>query len=272
MRVALATCRPLPEPDPDEPLLLDALRARGADPVLAAWDDPDVDWRSFDLTVVRSTWNYHLAPDAFLRWIDRAPRLVNPAAALRWNVHKRYLADLEARGVPVVPTAHLPRGDARRLADFPWDTAVIKPAISAGSFETIRVGPADRARGDAHLARLLAGRDVLVQPYLASVERRGERALVWIDGAWTHAVRKNPRFGADAESVSPALPIDPDERAFADRVLAAAPRGLLYARVDLALDDAGALRLMELELIEPSLFLLQFPPALNRLADAIVRV
>jgi hypothetical protein len=130
------------------------------------------------------------------------------------------------------------------------------------------------ARGEAHLARLLTQRDVLVQRYAPAVETSGERALVWIDGELTHAVRKSPRFAGEDESVSGALPIAPDEAALAHGLLAGLPAGLatqlLYARIDVVRGADGP-ELMELELIEPSLFLVQHPPALTRLADALAR-
>lgn len=278
MRVALATCRQLPEPDPDADLLLEELRARDLDATFAGWDDPAVDWSRFELCVLRSTWNYHRHPAAFLQWIERVSRvcaLANAAPVVRWNSHKRYLADLERAGVPVAPTVWLPRGTRGDLAALAaargWDEVVVKPSVSAGSFETMRVGRGELARGDEHLRDLLAERDAMVQRYLPSVEGHGERALVYIAGAFTHAVRKSPRFGDDAESVSQALPIAADELAFAQRVLAAIPikDPLLYGRVDVVRGEDGRLCLMELELIEPSLFLQQSSIALARFADAI---
>ncbi len=152
---------------------------------------------------------------------------------------------------------------------------VIKPAVSAGSFGTVRVARADFATvGQAHLDGLLgAAHDVLVQPFMSSVEGYGERALVWIDGALTHAVRKSPRFVGDPQWISDAVPIAPDEAVLAEAILAVAARQpLLYARVDLARDERGRPCLMELELIEPSLFLDRSPAALARMAGAIQRL
>jgi hypothetical protein len=207
---------------------------------------------------------------------------------VRWNSHKGYLTELARAGLAVVPTRLVRRGqaagggaDLTALAAA-WDQVVIKPAVSAGSFRTLRVGRADRARGQAHLDLVCADQDALVQPYLSSVEGYGERALVWIDGALTHAVRKSARFAGDPQRVSDAVAIAPDEAALAERILAhvqaagpgqvgstPAPAPLLYARVDLARDADGRPCLMELELIEPSLFLTRSPEALARLAAAI---
>jgi hypothetical protein len=273
--VRLVTCRPIPEPDPDEGPLLAALRAAGLDARVAAWDDPAESWDG-GLSVIRSTWDYHHRIDAFLAWVDRAAArstLLNPAPAVRFSAHKRYLTTLADAGLPVVPTVQLARGASVALADVMadrgWRDVVVKPAVSCASFRTARFGAGDGA-GDGFLRALLAERDAMVQPYLASVEGHGERAVVWIDGAITHAVRKSPRFGGESETVSEALVPTDDERAAADAFVAHVGRDLLYARVDLARDERGRPVLMELELIEPSLFLVQHPPALERLARGIV--
>lgn len=277
MPLALATASRLPEPDPDEALLVDALRARGADVSVLPWDGPAAAFAAMDLVVLRSTWNYIHRVDAFLAWADAiGDRLANPPAVVRWNSHKRYLVTAAAAGLPVVPTEIVPRGTHAALDELlerrGWEDAVFKPAVGAGSFATWRTGRGGR---EAEWRSLVADRDVLVQPYVASVDGWGERAIVCIDGAITHAVRKSPRFVGQDERVSPALPVEPDEHEVAERILAWAaarsPAPLLYARVDLARDADGRPMLMELELIEPSLFLAQHAPALRRFADAITR-
>jgi len=278
MDVALATCVTLPEPDFDERPLLDALAARGIEAGSLAWDDPQADWSRPRLTVLRSTWNYPGLPDAFLAWAERTAtrtRLWNPWPAVRWNVHKRYLLELERAGVPVAPTELVPRGSARALSEIlarrGWRDVVIKPAVSAASFGTLRARPEESATGEAHLRALVAERDVLVQRYLPSVEDHGERAIVWIDGRLTHAVRKSPRFSGEDESVSSAVPILPAEADLARRAVAAVGHDLLYARIDVAPGTDGAPVVMELELIEPSLFFPQGPAALERIVDGILR-
>jgi len=275
-RLRIATCLAFPEPDLDEAPLLAALSRAGIEPLLLPWDDPAADWDSPVPTLIRSTWNYHLAPEAFLRWVERAARaapLFNAVDVVRWNAHKSYLADLERRGVPIVPTAFVERGARASLAQVAgargFDEVVVKPAVSAGSYRTRRFDRRALAgQGEEHLRALLAERDVLVQRYLPSVEQYGERCLVWVDGALTHAVRKQPRFADDAEATA-AVEIAADERALAGRALAAAPPGLLYGRVDMARDERGDLVLMELELIEPSLFFAKGDGALDRLVRAL---
>lgn len=287
MRVALVTCRVLPEPDPDQDLLAEALRAAGVDARLLAWDDPGAEPAgAFDLCVLRSCWNYPRAPEAFLAWCADAAatsRLANPLAAVRWNLHKKYLRELEEAGLPVVPTAWVTKGeetDLERILDrHGWDDVVVKPAISAASLHTRRFSRnGERARagslgeGRRFLSRLAAERDAMVQRYMPAVEASGERALVWIDGELTHAVRKHPRFSGEDETVSEAVPIAPAERAVGEaavaHVLERLTPDLLYARVDVV-DDGGTPRLSELELMEPSLFLLQDHRALKRLVSAL---
>ena len=276
MRVLLATCRELPEPDPDDRLLLEALEKRGIAARYAAWDDPLEPWHA-DLIVLRSTWNYYLNPGLFLDWAEWAGRrapLLNPLDVIFWNHDKRYLLELEHMGVSIVPTARIERGQPasldRLMQAKGWGDVVIKPAISAASYRTRRFGLESVAKGNEHLGQLLIDGDVLVQEYMPAVEHHGERALVWIDGAFTHAVRKAPRLAGGAEDVSQAVPMSPEEVRVGEAALAAfAPGKLLYARVDVVPDPTGRLRIMELELIEPSLFFQQFPPAVERFAEGI---
>jgi glutathione synthase/RimK-type ligase-like ATP-grasp enzyme len=277
--VALATCIALPEPDPDMEPLLGALRSAGVKVKAMGWDDPYADFAQAPLTIVRSTWNYSEQHAKFLRWVDDVALrsdVWNTPATIRWNTHKSYLLDLEAKGVPVVPTHLLERGDKTPLAEVlrarGWSEVVVKPAVSGGSRMTKRVRPGDDQAGEAHLRALATREDVLVQPYQASVEGHGERAIITVDGHPTHAVRKTPRFVGDPEQVSEAMPIEADEEALARQALAAAPGPLLYGRVDMARGEDGKPRVMELELVEPSLFFRQSPDALARYVEVVKRL
>ncbi len=277
-RVGLVTCAALLERDLDRELLRRALVEAGVEARWLVWSDAGVDWASWDLCVVRSTWDYYRAPEAFLAWVARAgslTRLFNDPGIIAWNAHKGYLKEIEAMGVPTVPTFWVQAGQEARIeaaaSALGAEALVIKPAVSAGSFQTRRFGPGEAAEAQAFLTALSAERDVMVQPYMASVDGHGERCLIWIDGKLTHAIRKTPRFSNDDERVSEAIEPTPQERAFASAALGEVAEGLLYARVDTVLDDTGQLRLAELELIEPSLFLRQHPEALDRLVAGIVR-
>lgn len=274
MRLRVATCLNLPEVDPDEAPLAAALRKAGIQADLVAWDDPRADWASPIPTILRSTWNYSLARDEFLAWCERVGRtapLINPPDVVRANSHKRYMLELAARGVPIVPTTLIPRGGDLGDAGAGFARIVIKPAVGAGSLGARRFSADQRAAAAAHVAEWSARGDVLVQPYFASVEDYGERSLMWIDGELTHAIRKSPRFSGDDERVTGPHPIELDERALAEAALEPWRDTILYGRVDLARDDHGAPRVMELELIEPSLFFPQHPPALERYVAGLTR-
>ena len=259
-----------------------ALDRRGIGHRLVDWDDPAVDWEGFDLAVVRSVWDYPRRRDELLAWAGRAAAattLLNPPAVLRWSSDKRYLADLARAGVPVVPTAFAAPGDEM---DWPGPgEVVVKPAVSAGSLDTERYPAARRSAARAHVARLHAeGRVAMAQPYLAAVEERGETALVHLGGAFSHAIRKGPMLvpGLEVveglfveEDIRPASP-SAAELAVARAALAAVPgggEGLLYARVDVVPGPGGEPVMLELELLEPSLFLAHAPGAADRLAAAI---
>ena len=266
MKLRVATCKTLPEVDVDEAPLAEALARAGFEAQLLAWDDPTVNWDAKEPTILRSTWNYALSIDRFLTWIDRisAAPLFNPREVVHDNVRKRYLLALQARGVPVVPTMLVERG---ATAELPAQRLVIKPEVGAGSLGARVFAPGDPAARE-HLAALTTTGAALVQPYLESVEAYGERSIVYIDGELSHAIRKSPRFSGDSERVTGPFPIADDERAIA--LAALAPYGsLLYGRVDLARDASGQPRVMELELVEPSLFFAHCPGSADRFAHAL---
>jgi glutathione synthase/RimK-type ligase-like ATP-grasp enzyme len=268
VRIALAGCQAID--DPDEPVLIEALRRQG----VAAEGHPwyaEVDWARYDLEVVRSTWDYIDRRDEFLAWADSVPALANAASVLRWNTDKRYLARLAEAGLPVVPTTYVSAGDA---FDPPAADYVVKPTVSVAAMDTSRYGPRDEAAARGHVERLLAaGREVMVQPYLASVETARETSLLYVGGEYSHGAHKG-RVLTGVGALSPndwdLGPREPSaaERELAEQVLAAVDEPLLYARVDLLAGDDGPL-LLELELTEPFLFLDFAEGAADRFADAI---
>jgi hypothetical protein len=282
--IALVTCTDIPDLEDDDRLLLRPLAERGLPGEPVIWDDPSVDWGSYQLAILRSPWDYAIRRDEFVAWAGRVPRLVNDAAIVRWNTDKRYLAELAGGGVPVVDTRWVApdETDVTLPDDGHW---VIKPAISAGSLDTgsYRL-PDERDLAGAHVRRLQAAdRWTMIQPYLTAVDSYGETALMFFGGVYSHAVRKGPMldgpdFGpvGDPDLYKPetitARTATADERALAGRVLAAIPAGLpapLYARVDVIPGADGVPVLIELELTEPSLFLEHSDGAAERLAAAI---
>lgn len=288
-KVAIATCAEVRDLDRDAPVLADALLTRGIAAQATVWDDPAVDWLAYELVIVRSTWDYPRRRDAFLAWAEGLPRVLNCADVLRWNTDKRYLGELAAAGVPTVPTIFAAPGDEAALPE--WPEFVIKPTISVGSADTARWRRGtDDAAALAHLRDLHAvGRTAMIQPYLDGVDVAGESALLFIGGAFSHSVRKAPLLSAGQEPSPLTIPADSDddlydqispreatavERAVAEQVLAATPRGaadLLYARVDLLPGPDGGPVLLELELTEPSLFLYTAPGSADLLAEAIAQ-
>lgn len=284
-RIALVTCREVQETgyDRDLPVLAGAVEEAGAEAVVVFWDDPDVGWGDFDLAVIRSTWDYTWRSAEFVAWAERcgqATTLANPADAVRWNADKRYLGDLSAAGVPVVDTRFLAPGDP---VDLPEEQEyVIKPTSGAGARYAARYSPGEHETAVRHLARMHAeGLTAIVQPYVRSIDTAGERALQFFGGRFLHAIRKGavlePGTAYDEDKVPhPNLrPWEPTpaELAVAQQALTAVPGDpdLLYARVDLVDGDDGEPRVMELELIEPNLFLSLHTDSVPVVAEAIVK-
>lgn len=263
--------------DPEAPLVVDALREAGARADLHAWS-ATVDWAGYDLVVVRSPWDYFDHLEQFLAWVDsveEATRIVNPASVIRWNSHKGYLAEVGRRGVPVLPTTLLAGGStdaAERLAACGWTDVVVKPAVDGGARQTLRADPRS-PEAAAHVERIVAAGDVVVQPYAPQIEA-GETSLLFFGGALSHAVRKVPAAGDYRVQVhhgGTEHPHDPSpaEIDTARRAMACAPGPLTYARVDLV-DVDGVPTLMELEVIEPDLFFRLADGSLTRFADAVL--
>lgn len=279
--IALATYAAAPNLAPDDRLLLSALEDMGIRAEPAVWSSSDVDWSAFDGVVIRSCWDYHRAFDAFSTWLARleshAIPVWNPIPLVRWNADKRYLLDLARCGVPTIPTVVIPRGEGRRAASIAsaegWSKIVVKPAVSASGYETHAfAAPFDGEAMDT-VARVASLCEVLVQPFAPEVSRDGELSLVFLGGEFSHAARKRAAPGEFRVQVEHGGTVEPtivsgDVIEQASRAIAALDESPVYARVDGILRD-GALLLMELELIEPNLFLELRESAAERLASAV---
>jgi glutathione synthase/RimK-type ligase-like ATP-grasp enzyme len=284
MTIAIATCRDLPDGDEDAAALKQALGERGIPATWCVWNDPGVEWSPFDLVIIRSTWDYTSDLRGFLNWADTLDRVSNPANVLRWNTDKAYLRDLAVASIPIVPTIWAAPGAAVELP--PAGEFVIKPSVGAGSKGAGRFEAGDPA-ALGHAEHLhAAGRTVMVQPYLAGVDTAGETALVYFGGQFSHAIGKAamlPEAGANAldQAYSRSLYVDEriSRRVPTDRELALGERvsryvrdrvgtDLLYSRVDL-LPTADGPVVIEVELVEPSLFLEFADGAVDRFADVI---
>jgi hypothetical protein len=290
MRVAIATFAELPAGFEDDERLADALTGLGAEVESASWDDPAVDWRSFDVVVIRSTWDYARRRDEFVAWAESVgSRLHNTLEMIRWNSDKHYLGDLARAGLPVVETGYVEPGEEPpSLAG----EVVVKPTVSAGGRDSGRFSERTYDEALALVARIQAsGRAAMIQPYMSAVDTSGETAIVFLDGEPSHVLRKRavlrpdevaPVRETDAIGAAEVM-YDPDlvtagaaseaEAVVARRVIEHLAERFgyvpLYGRVDMVAGPDGAPRLMELEVIEPNLYLDRAPGALERLAAAI---
>jgi glutathione synthase/RimK-type ligase-like ATP-grasp enzyme len=287
--IALVSAHAAQGLDEDMPPLLGALQAAGADAQLVNWDDDGVDWERFDLALLRSTWDASIRLAEFLSWSERVSRLttlLNPVPVIRWNTDKRYMRDLARAGVPIVRTQFVEPGAdvARSVGDFLNDAGsnevVVKPAVGSGSRHAQRHPRTDVAAIRAHVERLLdVEHTALLQPYLERVDEHGETALIYFEGRFSHAIRKGPMLRAGetptdqlfaAETITPRTPTA-EELAVGEQAVRAIPGGpLLYARVDLIRDAKDRPCVLELELTEPSVFLLHDEGSAARFARAIL--
>ncbi len=289
--LALATCSHLPAEADEEPLT-DALTAAGVHWQWVVWDDPSVDWSAFAAVLIRTPWDYTAKIDAFRAWATRVgaiTELWNPAPVIVWNSHKGYMAELADRGVAIPPTvfvmatAALP-DLAAIVADGGWrDGIVVKPAAAAGAIGLSQWSLDGEGLAGARraIAALQAeGHEVLVQPLLSEVVTAGETSLIFLDGEPSHAVvkvpadgdiRSQPEYGGQLTAVAATEAQVALGRASLEAtgaILGLAPSELLYARVDMV-DLDGTPRLMELELIEPDLFVGFEAGAADRVAAAV---
>lgn len=287
-RLLVASSAQLPLLDPDDRSLSTELERLGFAVQPAVWTDRRISWAAADACIIRSTWDYHADPEAFLRWAEAVSNrtlMINPFHIIRWNAHKFYLRDLQSAGVPIVPTLWLERGRPidldRALSDRAWPEAVIKPAYGASADGVLHVKSDSRARaeGQLHIEHLLQSQDALLQPYLSTITTHHERALVFIDGVYSHAVTKTPFMHANVDLTRRALlppetsgeiPVSAtaDELAVATMAIDASPPGHVFVRVDLVQHD-GSPHVLEVEMIEPALYLFAKPSAAKDLATSI---
>ena len=281
-RFAFVTSQALPELAEDDQLAVRALVERGVTVVPAVWNDPAVHWSAFDAIVIRSTWDYHLTLDAFHAWIDRIEAtgvpIFNMPTLLRWNSSKEYLQALAERGATqIVPTVWVPQGDSRPLVSIlteqGWSNAVVKPTVSAGARDTWCTSLGETAY-EMRFRTLVARGGVMVQPFLSAVTTAGEWSLVFFNGIFSHAVLKVPQqgdFRVQEHWGATIQAADPDTAliAMGERLIQTITPLPVYARVDGCI-ECDQFLLMELELIEPSLFLELSEQGAVRFANALL--
>ncbi|MHC4903472.1 MAG: ATP-grasp domain-containing protein [Planctomycetota bacterium] len=265
----------------EDGLLQAALRRRGLHSVRVDWARDDFRWSDARCALFRTTWDYFHRADEFLAWLDRVSgqtRLINAPAVIRWNMDKHYLDDLRDRGIHTVPTHFVEAATSASLpvvlAETGWEEAVLKPVISGAARHTYRVDARNATEHDAVFRQLLEAEAVMLQPFQRAIVDTGELSLMVIGGEYTHAVRKVARpedFRVQDDhggTVHPYTP-RPNEIRFAERAVRACNPPPVYARVDMLCDNDGELAVMELELVEPELFMRLHPPAAEALAHHV---
>lgn len=289
MNIALVTCDILaqyaaPNVEDEDMLLTRYLRERGHHVEPRVWTNPAVEWNKYDLVVVKSPWDYFDRIEEFYQWLDRIEqqqvRMLNSAAIIRWNTNKSYLRDLQAAGVRIVPTLWLPKGTHFDVAAahemLQADHLVVKPAVSGGAKNTFELLQGDSSIRTPDVNELLRHEDFLVQPFISQIQMQGEWSLVYLAGEYSHCVLKTPKtgdfrvqhyLGGGIE----AQPAPEHLRRAADAIVAQFAANCLYARVD-GLEVDGELMLMELELIEPFLYLATDAQALARYAQGVEKM
>lgn len=280
-RIAFVTCSIKPDFAPDDLEIAHALNLRGVQVQAIPWDSDFTDWKSFDAVVLRSCWNYHLHPQNFLSWLDNMQtnqvNLLNPVNTVRWNIHKKYLADLDRQGVRLPPTLWLTHGTTvnlkEKLQQQGWSKAVVKPAISATAHNTFVVSIEDVAQHQFIINQLLDQSDFLIQQFVPEIEQ-GEYSLMFFHKKFSHAVIKKPKagdfrvqddFGGSYSSTKPSDELIKQTAS----ILTYIQEPLLYARVDGVLVN-GQFLVMELELIEPVLFFNYAPHAVQTFVDLLL--
>jgi glutathione synthase/RimK-type ligase-like ATP-grasp enzyme len=276
--VTLVTYENYPDLAPDDQIFRDVLVRRGANVRCAIWSDPAVDWSASPLAVIRATWDYPQRYPEFWKWlahVETRTHLINDPQTVRWNSHKRYLADLERSGSRIVPTIFVEAALGFELADAcarrGWDDVVIKPCVGGSSYGARRMrGNEIATNGVHHLNSLLEFGEAMVQPFLHETETIGELACIFIDGTFSHAVRKAPFNSSTVTTSERIYDLTEDDRGFVSDIVEGLERPPAYARVDIVPTASGTV-LMELELIEPTLYLGLQPAAAEHLADCVLR-
>ncbi|HWB20089.1 MAG TPA: hypothetical protein VG711_07310, partial [Phycisphaerales bacterium] len=288
-RIALATCRNLPEWERDDEALHEAFVKRGVEIARPAWDDMNVRWGEFNCVLIRTTWDYTTRVNAYVAWAERVEhesRLINPSAVVKWNVRKTYLKELAAQGVAIAETVWLEQSEKVDVAEVMerkgWERGFLKPVVGASAKGTMRFRTNEKelAAAQLHVEELLAKDGAMLQCYVPTVEDVGEFSAIFIDGEMTHSVRKIPMQGDyrvqnDHGGKDEPAELSAEEQATAKRIVKLVSEkfdgGVVYARVDFHREEyTGRMLLTELELVEPSLFFRHGKRAAERLAESVV--
>jgi glutathione synthase/RimK-type ligase-like ATP-grasp enzyme len=267
----------------EDDLLTAALATRGFNVHRTNWDNPDFDWTQTQYALFRTTWDYFDRFPEFSEWLQTTKSktiFLNPLALVQWNMDKHYLNDLAMLGINVPPTIFLETGNERRLADIlqesGWNEAVLKPAVGGAGRHTYRLNGHNCTAHEGIFRELITNEAMLLQEFMYNVPIKGEVALMVFDGKFTHAVLKRAKegdfrvqddFGGTVYDYTPTA----KEIAFAESVVRACSPLPIYARVDLIWDNENQLSVSELEMIEPELWMRNFPESAEIFADALLK-
>jgi glutathione synthase/RimK-type ligase-like ATP-grasp enzyme len=284
MRLAFATCLNLGKLTPDDQLAADLLQHQNIIVDAASWDDPEVKWDKYDAVILRSTWNYHRQLPQFLRWLEMLDnakvRVWNPTNVIRRNVSKKYLIDFQNAGIPIVPTVFIPANETAKLKSVlqnqNWNRVIIKPEVSASAYLTISGSLSSASDDQQQMDEILKTSGALIQEFRNEIIESGEWSLIFFDRKFSHAVLKHPSGGdfRVQEELGGIISAEiPSESLInqAQKVLQQVNAPLLYARVD-GIHTKDVFLLMELELIEPSLFMGFSTGAPQRFANSVIKL
>jgi len=268
----------------DEDLLvIKALENKGMSVIRVDWADENFDWSSAKTAIFRTTWDYFDRFDEFISWINNTKSqlsFINSVELILWNIDKHYMQDLAAQGVNIPETRFIESGEQISLNEIlsatGWNDAILKPAISASARHTYRINPGNCSKLESVYQSLIQTEAMLLQPFQNSVLERGEIALMFFEGKYSHAILKTAKkgdFRVQSEfggTVQDHIPTQA-EITLGEQVLQACNSMPVYARVDIIEDNNGILAVAELELIEPELWFRYTPEAAESFADAVIK-
>lgn len=279
-KIALLTCDRFPDLYDTDQKLIPLLNSFGYHVKAEIWDNPAVDWCQYDVLIFRNTWDYYLKIDAFNVWLDfineAGIRSFNPVSVIQWNKHKFYLREFQSIGIPVIPSIFVTSTedlDIAKILPEDWQQVIIKPAVSAGSHLTTLFDAKEAATVSENYRNTANKQDLILQKFIPQIQSAGEISLLYFDKKFSHAVRKTPKagdfriqsmFGGKYEAYLPSDSL----LSVAQKIVDFIGDDLLYARVDGILID-GVFHLMELELIEPDLYLDYVENGSGKFADTI---
>lgn len=280
-RIAFATCAALPALTDQEQKVIHQLALKGIKAIPTIWDDAQVDWTKFEAIIIRTIWDYYEKPESFLAWLaelkNQSVKVFNPISVIEWNLHKFYLKDIAQQGFPIIPTYFLEKKQFWNLQSlfthFQTEMLIIKPAISAGAFHTYKISLEEKGNYEQKIRDLNQQYDLLVQPFLPEIQIQGEWSLLFFNGKYSHAVLKTPQSGdfrvqEEHGGASTFYEPTPETLKLAQSLVNTYAADLLFARVD-GVEIQGRFHLMELELIEPELFIHSEELA-RRFAEAVI--